>query len=217
MRPTECTTCSLRAASTCGWRTSIIATPDGRPDRLARRFLHRGSEATSRRRNGLREAHAPGSHSGDLLSAADSARYAMFQHMIANHDWSMRAGPAGEDCCHNTKLIGRRGPGRGDAHSLRLRFFRAGRRALRRRRRRHRHQQRPPARLSRLLRPQWPGASPRRGRCAPREPQILGALASTPGLDATHAAARGRVPRRLLCRHRDRRDVSAKVLKRCIS
>jgi hypothetical protein len=29
--------------------------------------------------------------------------------MIANHDWSMRAGPAGDACCHNAKLIGRAG------------------------------------------------------------------------------------------------------------
>jgi hypothetical protein len=26
--------------------------------------------------------------------------------MIANHDWSLRAGPAGKDCCHNAELIG---------------------------------------------------------------------------------------------------------------
>jgi hypothetical protein len=31
--------------------------------------------------------------------------------MISNHDWSMRAGPAGKDCCHNAELIGPLGPG----------------------------------------------------------------------------------------------------------
>ena len=25
--------------------------------------------------------------------------------MIGNLDWSMRAGPAGEGCCHNSRLI----------------------------------------------------------------------------------------------------------------
>jgi hypothetical protein len=30
----------------------------------------------------------------------------MFQHMLGNHDWSMRAGPAGEGCCHNGRLVG---------------------------------------------------------------------------------------------------------------
>lgn len=40
------------------------------------------------------------------LSPADAARYALFQHMIANHDWSMRAGPPRDPCCHNAELIG---------------------------------------------------------------------------------------------------------------
>ncbi len=30
----------------------------------------------------------------------------LFQYMIANTDWSARRGPAGEDCCHNSKVIG---------------------------------------------------------------------------------------------------------------
>jgi hypothetical protein len=45
------------------------------------------------------------------LTPADAGRYAMFQHLIANHDWSMRAGPQGEVCCHNAQLIGPLGPG----------------------------------------------------------------------------------------------------------
>jgi hypothetical protein len=40
------------------------------------------------------------------LSPAYAARVAMFHHMLGNHDWSMRAGPAGAGCCHNGKLIG---------------------------------------------------------------------------------------------------------------
>jgi hypothetical protein len=63
------------------------------------------------RRNGMREAHAPSRIPATDLSPADAARYALFQHMIANHDWSMRAGPPGEDCCHNAKLIGVTAPG----------------------------------------------------------------------------------------------------------
>jgi hypothetical protein len=31
--------------------------------------------------------------------------------MLANHDWSMRAGPVGKDCCHNAELIGPLAPG----------------------------------------------------------------------------------------------------------
>jgi hypothetical protein len=26
--------------------------------------------------------------------------------MIGNHDWSMRAGPLGDNCCHNAELVG---------------------------------------------------------------------------------------------------------------
>ncbi|HUG45962.1 MAG TPA: hypothetical protein VMK31_05555 [Sphingomicrobium sp.] len=40
------------------------------------------------------------------LSAADAARVALFQYMIGNLDWSTRAGPPGDRCCHNARLIG---------------------------------------------------------------------------------------------------------------
>jgi len=62
-------------------------------------------------RNGLKVAHAPNRIPMTDLSPMDSARYALFQHMIANHDWSMRAGPAGKDCCHNAEIIGTVAPG----------------------------------------------------------------------------------------------------------
>lgn len=45
------------------------------------------------------------------LSSADAGRYSMFQHMLANHDWSMRAGPPRDYCCHNAELIGPLGAG----------------------------------------------------------------------------------------------------------
>lgn len=35
-----------------------------------------------------------------------AARYALFQYMIGNLDWSMFRGPRGENCCHNSKVIG---------------------------------------------------------------------------------------------------------------
>lgn len=63
------------------------------------------------RRNGLAEAHGGTRVPLAALSPPAAARYALFEHMIANHDWSMRAGPAGEDCCHNAKLIGGLGAG----------------------------------------------------------------------------------------------------------
>jgi hypothetical protein len=63
------------------------------------------------RRNGMKSSHAPDRIPTSDLSPVDAARYALFQHMIANHDWSMRAGPAGRDCCHNAELIGPLAPG----------------------------------------------------------------------------------------------------------
>ncbi len=62
-------------------------------------------------RNGLRETHGPERIPLADLSPRDAARYALFQHMISNHDWSMRAGPVGKDCCHNAELIGPLAPG----------------------------------------------------------------------------------------------------------
>jgi hypothetical protein len=78
---------------------------DGRPitSRVGY-FLEELNEVA--KRNGMKDSHAPPRIPVTDLSPADAARYALFQHMIANHDWSMRAGPQGEDCCHNAKLIG---------------------------------------------------------------------------------------------------------------
>jgi hypothetical protein len=40
------------------------------------------------------------------VSATDGARVALFEYMIGNQDFSIRAGPPGEGCCHNSRLIG---------------------------------------------------------------------------------------------------------------
>ena len=57
------------------------------------------------KRNGFSEARV-----GDRISAAQleplqAARVALFMYMIGNLDWSMRAGPQGEGCCHNSRLL----------------------------------------------------------------------------------------------------------------
>jgi hypothetical protein len=63
------------------------------------------------KRNGMKVTHAPERIPVPDLSPPDAARYVLFEDMLANHDWSMRAGPAGEDCCHNAELIGPLAPG----------------------------------------------------------------------------------------------------------
>ena len=166
------------------------------------------------RRNGLREAHAPDHIPMTSLSPPDSARYAMFQHMIANHDWSMRAGPAGEDCCHNAKMIGSTAPGAAipiaydfdfsgmvgapyatppdaiNISSVKQRFYRGY-----------------CAHNADAL------AAARQLRAA--RPQILGVLAQTPGLEPrTQARAEAFLDGFFQDIATDA-DVSAKVLKRC--
>jgi hypothetical protein len=60
------------------------------------------------RRNGLVEIDA-GNIAVSRLSPRDAARFAVFQYMIGNLDWSMNAGPPGSQCCHNAKLLGAAG------------------------------------------------------------------------------------------------------------
>jgi hypothetical protein len=43
------------------------------------------------------------------LSPREAALAALFEYMIGNLDWSMRAGPAGEGCCHNFRLLAKSG------------------------------------------------------------------------------------------------------------
>jgi hypothetical protein len=63
------------------------------------------------RRNGLKVVHAGERIPVSDLSPADAGRYALFEHLLANHDWSMRAGPVGKECCHNAELVGLAAPG----------------------------------------------------------------------------------------------------------
>jgi hypothetical protein len=58
-------------------------------------------------RNAMRRMPTGDRISATQLSRTDAARVALFEYMIGNQDWSMRAGPPGEGCCHNSRLIGR--------------------------------------------------------------------------------------------------------------
>ena len=59
------------------------------------------------RRNGRRVELevAPDAVRSSQLDAEVAARYGLFQYMIGNLDWDMVSARAGEDCCHNSKLI----------------------------------------------------------------------------------------------------------------
>lgn len=56
-------------------------------------------------RNGVREARVGDRINAAQLESMQAARIAMFMYMIGNLDWSMRAGPQGEGCCHNSRLL----------------------------------------------------------------------------------------------------------------
>lgn len=56
-------------------------------------------------RNGMTRARTPDRVPLAQIEKRGGARFAMFNYMIGNLDWSMRAGPAGEGCCHNGRLL----------------------------------------------------------------------------------------------------------------
>ena len=157
---------------------------DGKPFvQRAGFFLEDVSNAA--KRNGLKEIHGPSMVPLSAINPRDGARYALFQHMLGNHDWSMRAGPTGSECCHNAKLIGGAGLANGTVVPIPYDFDFSGfvdpPYAT------------PPAELQidnvrqRKFRgycihnPQTAVAA---AQMRAARPQLLAALASTPGLDA---------------------------------
>jgi len=67
-------------------------------------FVEDPDDAASR--NGLKEIRTTGRIGVAQLDPAAAARAALFEYMIGNTDWSMRAGPANDTCCHNFRLFG---------------------------------------------------------------------------------------------------------------
>jgi hypothetical protein len=61
------------------------------------------------KRNALERLRGVRRISASQLDAAGAARFAVFEYMISNLDWAMTAGPVGEDCCHNSRLMGPEG------------------------------------------------------------------------------------------------------------
>ena len=66
-------------------------------------FIEDGDDAA--RRLGMKEIDT-GEIPVASLDQGDAARYALFQYMIGNTDWSMVIGPEKSDCCHNSRLLG---------------------------------------------------------------------------------------------------------------
>ena len=77
---------------------------DGRPVISRLGFLVEDSDDAAKR-NGLVEARMPPRILPSQLDGVGAARAALFEYMIGNLDWSMRAGPQGDFCCHNFRLM----------------------------------------------------------------------------------------------------------------
>ena len=61
------------------------------------------------KRNAMSVAHMGAMVPLSQIDALGGGRFAVFEYMISNYDWSMRAGPEGDECCHNGRLLN--GPG----------------------------------------------------------------------------------------------------------
>ena len=57
------------------------------------------------RRNGLTVAKMGSLIPMQTIDPVSGARFALFEDMISNYDWSMRAAPKGQACCHNARLL----------------------------------------------------------------------------------------------------------------
>lgn len=101
----------FNALSPTSFRARLVtvdyAEAGGRPTTRWGFFIEDVDDAA--RRNQLVEARVGDRIPPDQLEAWQAARVAIFQYMVGNLDWSMRAGPAGAGCCHNIRLA--TGPG----------------------------------------------------------------------------------------------------------
>ena len=57
------------------------------------------------KRNGMANAHYGSLVPLQQIDPFGGGRFAVFEYMISNYDWSMRAAPQGEECCHNGRLM----------------------------------------------------------------------------------------------------------------
>ena len=63
------------------------------------------------RRTGLTVAKMGSLVPVQQIDPVSGARFALFEDMISNYDWSMRAAPKGESCCHNARMLTDGAPG----------------------------------------------------------------------------------------------------------
>ena len=80
------------------------AEPDGRKRTQRLGFFIEDLDDIARR-NGLADAKVGLKIPAAQLDPRYAARVALFEYMVSNIDWSMHAGPVGDECCHNIRLL----------------------------------------------------------------------------------------------------------------
>ena len=86
------------------WLTVIYVDSDGKRDKETRPAFFIESNRELAARHGRERATENRIPSGNL-NPVETSKYAMFQLLIANTDWSMLKGPGDEGCCHNGKIL----------------------------------------------------------------------------------------------------------------
>ena len=84
--------------------------PDGKPVTSRVGFFLEEFDDVAQR-NDMRVAHMGSLVGLEQIDPTAGARFAIFNYLISNYDWSMRAGPQGEECCHNGRLMSVSGGG----------------------------------------------------------------------------------------------------------
>ena len=86
------------------WLTVIYVDSDGKRDKETRPAFFIESNRELAARHGRERATENRIPAGNL-NPVETSKYAMFQFLIANTDWSMLKGPGDEGCCHNGKIL----------------------------------------------------------------------------------------------------------------
>ena len=84
--------------------TATYTDPKGRPVVTRAGFFLEDVDDLARR-NGLLKVREGDRVPLGRISPRGGGRFGLFNYFIANLDWSMRAGPRGEPCCHNGRLV----------------------------------------------------------------------------------------------------------------
>ena len=82
--------------------------PDGRPIITRYGYFMEDIDDVADR-NGQVRLRGANHIASSQIDPESGAQFAVFEYMISNLDWAMTASPPGDDCCHNSRLMGAKG------------------------------------------------------------------------------------------------------------